>query len=76
MLPFKEYVNIRSSPTFTFLHFLAAIDLDFLLSDSRGIVYVQVHLKEYNVSLMVEEQIIFLKVSLISHKFPLISLLH
>jgi len=54
-----EYVTISSSPTFTFLHFLAAIDLDFLLSDSRGIVYVQVHLKEYNVSLMVEEQIIF-----------------
>jgi hypothetical protein len=33
---------ITSTLTLTFLHFLAAIDLDFFLSDSRGAVYLEV----------------------------------
>ena len=52
----EEHTSISSSLTFTFLHFLAAIDLDFLLSDSRGTVYVQVWFKEQNISLVVGKQ--------------------
>ena len=37
-----EHEGVHSALTFTFLHFLAAIDLDFFLSDSRGTVYVEV----------------------------------
>jgi hypothetical protein len=35
--------------TLTFLHFLAAIDLDFFLSDSRGTVYLEIWLRKQNV---------------------------